>query len=132
VAAHLIGGFDPGASPDTPLRRIEAGPDAPADSLSALVDGATDRLVKHLDRKPLELGAWAEAARLAAHTRNAGFFEDGRSGGMLRRAEGLARGDTGARAALARVRASLPAATEAPRWDALATNLEALLHELGG
>ena len=132
VAERLIGQFDPGASPDTPLRRIEARPHEPADTLGALVQGATERLVKFLERKPLELGAWAEAARLAAHARNAGFFEDGRSRGMLNRAKRLARGDAGARAAVERVRAYLPAANEAPRWGELATSLDALLHELGG
>lgn len=128
LAERLSGQLDPGAS-GTPLQRIYDHPGAPTDSLAALLAQATARLADR--RKPLELGAWLEAARLAANGRNSAFFQDGASAGMLGRAERVARGDQAALAAVAEVRAALPAGS-APPWDTLESGLGKLLSELSG
>jgi hypothetical protein len=112
----------------TPLRRIADHPDASADSLNALLDQAVAGVKD--PREPLELGAWLEAARLAANQRNAVFFADGSGQGMLRRARSLARGDRAARA-VTRVREALPEGS-APRWDTLEADLGKLLSALSG
>jgi hypothetical protein len=123
---------DPGASAAAPLERIAA-PGAPTGSLLALVDEATDRLLAtQLQRRPLELGAWIEAARLAARRRDArdeAFFRDPATDGMLGRAERLAGDDAAARAAVKSVREALPAGGP-PRWDLLEQALTGLLTQL--
>lgn len=128
LAARLSGQLDPGAS-DTPLQRIYENPDAPTDSLAELLAQATARLADR--HEPLELGAWLEAARLAANGQNSAFFEDGLNAGMLGRAERLARGDKAALAAVAEVRAALQVG-RAPQWDALENAFGKLLSELSG
>jgi hypothetical protein len=129
LAGQALDDFEPGAGPRAPLRRIaEAGPDTPRDSLNALVNAATDRLAA-LGRKPLEVGAWAEAARIAAAARNAGFFQDDAGPGMLDHAEDLATDDD-ARRAVAQVREVLPANGAPPRWVELEERLGTLLSEL--
>jgi len=128
LAGRLSGQLDPGAS-HTPLQRIHDHPDAPTDSLTSLLLQATARLADR--RAPLELGAWLEAARLAANGENSAFFQDGVSGGMLSRAERLAHGDPAALAAVAEVREALPEGST-PRWDTLENGLGRLLSELSG
>ncbi len=128
LARRMSDLFTPGAGPGTPLEQIEARAGAPGDSLAPLLQQATDQLAR-LGREALEVGAWAEAALLAAHGHNAAFFEDGAGETMLRRAEGMARGDQGAEAAVARVRGALPAQGP-PRWEPLRESLDALLDEL--
>jgi hypothetical protein len=119
---------DPSAAA-APLRRIWARPDAPPDSLARLLDQAADRLAGRLGRRALELGAWVQAARLAAHGGNEDFFEGGTSRGMLRRAERLFQGDDGVRTAVADVRAALPAQGP-PQWQPLRDSLDVLVKEL--
>jgi hypothetical protein len=124
---------DPGASAAAPLERIAANPGAPTDLLLALVDEATDRLLAtQLERRPLELGAWIEVARLAARrrdTRDEAFFRDPATDGMLGRAERVAGDDDAARAAVKSVREALPAGGP-PQWDSLEQDLTPLLREL--
>jgi hypothetical protein len=128
LARRMSDLFTPGAGPGTPLEQIEARAGAPGDSLAPLLRQATDQLAR-LGREALEVGAWAEAALLAAHGRNAAFFEDGAGETMLRRAGRMARGDPAAEAAVARVRGALPAQGP-PRWEPLRESLDALLDEL--
>lgn len=123
---------DPGASSAAPLEHIAANPGAPTNSLLALVDQAADWMVDQLDleRRPLELGAWTEAARLAAHRgneRGEAFFRDRATDGMLARAERVADNDA-ARAAVDRVREILRVSP--PRWDSLEQELATLQREL--
>lgn len=129
LARRMSDLFAPGASPGTPLKQIEARAGAPGDSLAPLLQLATDRLATDLGREALEVGAWAEAAFLAAHGRNEAFFRDGAGKAMLRRAARLARGDPAAEAAVARVHGALPAQGP-PRWEPLRDGLDALLDEL--
>lgn len=127
--AQLISEFDPGTT-SSPLLRIQASPGAPPDSLNAWLEAATNELAG-LGRGSLELGAWIEAARLAAHDRNPAFFQDGGTEGMLRRAERLARGSREAEAAVRQVREAVrPPGT--PRWEDLETGLEETLAQLSG
>jgi hypothetical protein len=128
LAAKLHARVDRGVD-STALLRIFEHPDASADSLNALLDQAMAGVKG--PREPLELGAWLEAARLAASQRNADFFADGASEGMLRRARKLARGDKAALAAWAGIRQALPSGG-APRLDTLEQDLATLLRRLSG
>lgn len=131
VALQMIDAFEPGANPGTPLPRIGTRPEAPVDSLNALLAKATERLADRLDRKSLELGAWLEAARLAAARRNSDFFQDGAGEGMLRRAGRAAPGDGRVEAATEAVRLALPRNGSAD-WDTLGDRIETLLSALVG
>lgn len=126
--AAQLGVYDPGASPDTPLPLMAADPTPSPDSLNVLLNQAADRLGSELDRKRVEFGAWAQAARVAARQRNGAFFDDDATDVMLGRAERMSR-NASARAAVDGVRAALPA-NAPPRWDTLRTHLDALLSEL--
>jgi hypothetical protein len=128
LARQLHARVDRGVD-STALHRIFEKPGAPADSLNTLLDRAMAGVKD--PREPLELGAWLEAARLAASQRNADFFTDGSGEDMLRRAKKLARGDRAALAALAEVREELPAGG-ATRWGALGGGLATLLARLSG
>lgn len=127
LAGQLHARADAGVD-STPLQRIADRPGAPADSLNRLLDQAMARLTD--PREPLELGAWLEAARLAANQRTTDFFEDGASESMLRRARSLARGNRAAQA-VTRVQEALPPGG-APRWDTLEVDLGKLLSALSG
>lgn len=132
LAAQIHARFDVGAAPGTPLLRIAGDAAAPADSLPALLDQATHRLEDRLDRTGrdhLRLGAWTEAARLAARGRDGEFFRAPDSERTLQRAEQLTRDDDAAHAAVARVRAALPA-EGAPDWESLEAGLKTLLREI--
>ena len=94
-----------------------------------MLEQATDQVAKRLGRRDaLQLGAWAEAARLAAVRRDAAFFRDGPTRPMLDRAAQLAPSDS-ARAAVREVRRLLPGAA-GPRWKELAGALDRLLGEV--
>jgi hypothetical protein len=123
--------FDPAAGRGTPLRQIAAQPWAPPGTLEPLVERAVDRLEDqdHLEKDHLRLGAWVEAARLAAGRSDETFFRDPASRRMLEHGRRLTAGDAGARNALSRVRADLEAAG-ALQWVALQSHLDALRDEL--
>jgi hypothetical protein len=124
VRAH----FAPAAGRGTPLRQIAERAGAPPSSLEPLLERATDSLEGRLEKVHLQLGAWVQAARLAAHRGDAAFFEGAASRRMLDRAEQLTAGGSTARAALDRVRTHL--AAETPAWDALRRDLRELLGAL--
>lgn len=114
---------------DNPFRRITERAGAPPDSLAGLLDEANGWLAERWGREPLRLGAWTEAARLAAERRDAAFFRDDTSGDVLDRAERLAGTDPGGRLAVERVRAAL-AGEGPPDWGALSPALDTLLREI--
>ncbi len=128
LARTLQRELDVRTNPNAPLSRIAEAADQPADSLNALLEQATERYARSYS-KELELGAWIEAARLAALAKDAGFFADGASAGMLSRAERLARGDAQAEAAVAAVDDVLPPNVDA-EWTELARRLEMMLARL--
>lgn len=132
LARQLRGRFEPGVGRVSPLRQIEDRAGAPAESLEPLLARATDRLEDQLGKDHLQLGAWTEAALLAARRRDAAFFRDD---AMLRRAETLTGENpfahtavAGVRAAVERVRAAT--AAETPAWSTLEAELATLLHAL--
>jgi hypothetical protein len=129
LAERLRSRFEPGAAPGSPFRQLAERAGAPADELTPLVSAGADRLADSLGRDYLELGAWAEASRLAAHGRDEAFFRAGHA--VPRDAGRLVAEDAEAARALERVRAAL-AAEGPPRWDALEPALDALLAELAG
>ena len=129
LAERVHARFDRQGGPSGPFRRIAARAGAPADSLSPLLAEGTKRLEGRLRRDHLRLGAWVEAARLAAHGRDTAFFEARETRAMLRSAERLTRDDAAARHPLAQVRAALPAGGP-PRWEALGAGLDALQTEI--
>lgn len=130
-AERLRRGLSLGEQAGAPLRRISDQPHAPADSLNALLKQANQNLATRLGRNEVELGAWIQAARIAADMRNAAFFEADGTSGMLGRAERAARGNRAAQTAVNGVRAALPE-DGAPQWDALGGSLRILLSQLSG
>jgi hypothetical protein len=129
LAEQVRSRFDPRSGDAGPLRQVAERAGAPADSLRPLVESATERLGDRLGREPLRLGAWAEAGRLAAHRRDQAFFQGHASRAALDRAERFTGNNPAARAAVARVRATIPA-EGSPDWNALSAALDALLREL--
>ena len=124
-ATQLRERFEP-AGGASPLRRISENPAAPIDSLQPLVSRATQQLSDRLGRDHVQLGAWLEAARLAAQTQHAEFFEPGETRAMLDRAARLTKRNAPAHAAVDRIRAQL-AADGARDWTALGKDLSAVL-----
>jgi hypothetical protein len=78
----------------------------------------------------VQLGAWAEAARIAAAAQDAGFFRARQSRATLARAAMLAGLTEPARAAIGRLQPAL-AAEGTPDWSALGRDLTELLRALG-
>lgn len=128
LSGQLRYGFDSETSA-SPFQRISERPGAPVDSLQRLLSAGTERLANRLGRESLELGAWVEAARLAAHGRNGEFFRG--EGAVPPSAEGLLAADIAAARALEQVRAAIPA-TGPPRWDELTAALDTLQAKITG
>ena len=86
-----------------------------------------ERLEDRFDdyRGYLRVGAWTEAARLAAEWKDAAFFHTDDSDRMLRQAVRLTRDNELAEAAVAGVVAALPKG-ETPHWSDLGNHLEAV------
>ena len=121
--------FDREAGDDSPFVQIAARAGAPACSLEPLLERAAKRLATQFASEYLELGAWAEASRLAVHRRDAEFLRGRRSRAMLERAERLTVPSSEARAAVTRIRAALDAEGRLD-WDVLAGGLDTLLYEI--
>ncbi|HST58229.1 MAG TPA: hypothetical protein VLK84_06075 [Longimicrobium sp.] len=111
------------------LKQIESQADAPSATLMPLVEQVTERLEEVLGRDYLRLGAWTEAASLAARSRDEAFFRSAETRKTLRSAERLTRGDSGAWGAVEAVRAALPSEGP-PRWSELDGSLTKLFTEL--
>lgn len=111
------------------LKQIEARAGEPADSLAPLLQRATARLETLFDPDHLRLGAWVEAARIAAYQRKKAFFHAGDTPATLQKAEQLIAGDPGAQGAVQRIRGAI-ATAGGPDWAVLTTDLERLQHAL--
>jgi hypothetical protein len=109
-----------------PLRQIEARASAPATTLQPLLEQASERLEDQLDRDYLRLGAWTEAARLAAVREDAEFFRSRSTRAMLRDAEGITEDNPEAQAVFTGLRAALKN-DGAPNWGALKGQIDALM-----
>lgn len=110
---------------DTIAARAGEPPEALAGVLREAYDGVREIV---LDPVYLELGAWTEAARIAAARRDAAFFRTRESGTALDRAARLPSLDASARDAVARIGAAR--AEQTPDWPALQTDLDTLLQTL--
>ncbi|HEU4455833.1 MAG TPA: hypothetical protein VFR81_22400 [Longimicrobium sp.] len=112
-------------------RDIERSAEGPPEVLDDLLKTGREGVAAYFDDGLVEMGSWIEAARLAAHGRDAGFFASRESRNAL---EELAEGrslDPAARAAADRVRAALPPGGP-PAWPVLREALDDLMKELGG
>lgn len=89
---------------------------------------ATARLAERMDSAALRLGAWTEAAQLAAAGRDAGFFRDRGTRQVLEGAGRVTANDGPATEALQEVRSLL--GTDPPSWDLLVTALDRLARRL--
>jgi len=119
LLAHRIATrYDPQAARDGTLRKFDDGAGGPPELLQPLVEKATARIATRLGRAPLELGAWTEAARLAAVRHDAGFFRGRETRPMLDR--------LASRAPSAAEQVRVLVEADSLQWDALARALEAL------
>jgi hypothetical protein len=128
LSAQLAARFDRQGGRDGALRRISDGAGGSPERLRPLIEDATERIAARLDEDALRLGAWTEAAGIAAERRDAGFFRDRATRRALARAERVVAADPPARDALRSVR--LLAVPDPPRWEALAPAIDALAREL--
>ncbi len=129
LAEQIRSRFDPRAGRNGALRRISAGAGGAPERLEPLVSQATGRIARRLGREALELGAWIEAARLAAACQDTAFFRDRATRPTLDRLVLRTATDPPGRAAVDRVRLLL-AEADPPRWDALADALLKLSREI--
>jgi hypothetical protein len=128
LSAQLAARFDRQGGRDGALRRISDGAGGSPERLRPSIEDATERIAARLDEDALRLGAWTEAAGIAAARRDAGFFRDRATRRTLDRAERVVAADPPAHAALRSVRLRL--AADPPRWEALAPAIDALAREL--
>lgn len=124
LADQIAARFDRQGGRSGALRAIADSAGASPGRLRALVGEATERIEKRLDRDALRLGAWIEAARLAAARRDAAFFREGETRRRLDQAGRLTEADP----AVQEVRRSL--AADPPPWEALASALDAMMREI--
>lgn len=128
LAAQLAARFDPQGGRAGALREITDSAGGSPERLRPLIGEATERIEDRLDRDALRLGAWTEAAALAAARQDAAFFRDRSTRRILDRAGRLTQADPSADAALKQVRLQLSA--DPPRWESLTPALDALAREL--
>jgi hypothetical protein len=107
---------------------LAASESADAGALLALLRRATETASGFVDGERVALGAWTEAARLAAARRDEAFF---RAAGSRRTLEDAARILAGDAAALAQVEAVRGALRpDPPSWDELRAAVDALLYAI--
>lgn len=117
--------------PNGALGRIKARPDSPSDELMPLVEKATDRIARGGAREALQVGAWAETARLAAARRDAAFFADTvATREMLDRAARIFAPNPDAVAAIQRARPVLLPVGSPPPWAAVTHVIEEMATEI--
>jgi hypothetical protein len=136
AAANLAGDIAallealPAAGPVTAMYRDIARDDsASSQDLEPLLAQAGTAAARLAGADPTRLGAWAEAARIAAARRDAGFFRAEQTRAALEQASNLLDPAEPARAAVQRLRAAL-APERAPDWSALERDLTELLRGL--
>lgn len=129
LATRVRTAFDPQAVEASPIAQLARRAGEPPALLRPLVEQAAERLEERLGRDPLRLGAWTEAAVLAAQRRDDAFFRSGATRTALRRAERLTQDDPEARQALSAIKAALDASAS-PEWTALQGSLDALVAAL--
>ncbi len=119
----------PGSAPVAAVYgEIERTAGAPPEELQELLKDGREGIESFFDEGLVELGSWNEAARLAAFRRDGGFFASRETRNILERLDSPSLAPP-ARAAAARVRATLPAGGE-PQWPTLVPALDELMREL--
>lgn len=109
-------------------REISARAGQPADSLATALAEGRESLAMFVDEDHFNLGAWAEAAGIAAKRRDAAFFHARASRKLLDRAASLPALEAEARSAIEAIRAA--AAPEQPDWAVLETQSTQLLRQI--
>lgn len=128
--AGQLRGFDPGAAGSGgPLEELETRAGDSPEALGPLVRQVTERLEGRLGSDPLRLGAWAEAALLAADAHDAAFFRDGDGPALLRKAETLAAADPEAVGAVRGIR-DATAGDAPPDWATVQGHAKTLIEEI--
>jgi hypothetical protein len=125
VALNLTEASTAGTMAAARLNEVADRAGAPAAELLPLVKAAGDAAADAVDPDRYALGAWAEAALLAAARRDAGFFREGRTRRTLESAEALVGDNEEARTALSAIRAALEA--ESVLWPELDGGLDELM-----
>jgi hypothetical protein len=130
LAEQVRSRFDRRAVPSSPIVQIRNRAGEPGDTLLPLLEQATKRL-ERLGRDDVHLGAWTEAARLAAAREDVEFFRSDRrrTRTMLQRADDITRGDATGQNAVREIR-TLLAGDREPEWDALSTQLRSLMNAI--
>jgi hypothetical protein len=114
-----------------PYREISARAGEEPDALAPLLAQGRKSIVGFVSGDAFDLGAWAEAARLAAHQRDAAFFGTRASRKMLDRAASLDTLDEETRTSIDALREAGRADGE-PDWAAVARHADQLLRHLAG
>ena len=114
-----------------PYRQIAARAGEPAAALAPLLAQGRGNIASVVEGDAFALGAWTEAARIAASQRDAGFFRARESRRMLDRAADLDSLDDPTRAGVDALRAASRADGE-PDWAALGRAADQLLKHLAG
>lgn len=111
-------------------REIGARAGQPRDGLADLLEDGRETVATFVDEDLFALGAWAEAARIAAQARDAAFFRARASQKVVDRAASLPSLDPETRATIDAIRAA--AGHDQPDWPALAAHTRQLLGQIGG
>lgn len=126
----LLEGFPAGPAVAGVYREVAGRAGGPPGELEPLLEEGRAAAGKVAGEEHVEVGAWAEAARIAAARRDAEFFRARGSREALERAAALPSLTEPARGTLERVRAAIHA-DGGPEWSALERELGGLLRVLG-
>lgn len=128
--AALLDGVPAGAPAAAIYRSVSRRAAVPSDSLTGLLERGRVATSELAGGDLVALGAWVEAARIAAARHDARFFQDDASRDMLARAERLSDVSPAVRPVVDSVRRA--ATSSAPEWPRLERQLTALLAALAG
>jgi hypothetical protein len=110
-------------------RDIGARAAEPAETLAPSVAEARESLALFMDEDHFNLGAWAEAAAIAAKRQDAAFFHTRASRKILERAASLSSLDAETRATVGTIQAAAQA--DQPDWNVLVKQSDELLRQIG-
>jgi hypothetical protein len=129
-AARMLDDVPGGGPASASFRSLADHAGAPPAETEPLLATARESIADLSDADHYRLGAWAEAARIAAARRDAAFFHSRRSEAALKRAVGLPSLETPARES-ARSLARATSGDGAPDWNAVQSSASDLLRSLG-
>lgn len=118
-AAFLVRDVTAGGLLTSALSQLKEQAGGEPSALLPQVEGVNETAASLLEADWFSLGAWAEAARLAAARQDAGFFRSARTRRTLEQAAGLVVDDKGASDAVRALSAA--AESDPPDWSALRT-----------